>query len=91
MHEGLRVPDTTDLLARNIDPPQGGSLTATDPNSTEVPAPFKEAKDIMDRERGTAENAKANGAAPGKAGGHKKKISISQKTPGLWTAEEEDE
>ena len=38
----------------NIDPPQGGTTTKYDPNSTETPRTFREAKEIMDKERGTA-------------------------------------
>ena len=41
-------------FAHGRDPPQGGSLTKTDPNSKEIPAPYREMKEIMDRERGTA-------------------------------------
>lgn len=39
----------------------------------------------MDKDRGTA------GKADSKPLGHRKKISISQQTPGLWRAIEEDE
>ncbi|KAK5165701.1 uncharacterized protein LTR77_008624 [Saxophila tyrrhenica] len=82
-------PKTRVVPEWNIDPPQGGSLTKTDPNSTEVPAPFKEMKEVMDRERGSG--SKMNGTSSGQTGGHRKKISISQKTSGLWQAVEEDE
>ncbi|KAK3717568.1 hypothetical protein LTR37_005634 [Vermiconidia calcicola] len=44
----------------NIDPPQGGSLTNADPNSTEIPAAFREMKSVMDRERGTSGEGKTN-------------------------------
>lgn len=44
-------PKTRVVPEWNIDPPQGGSLTKTDPNSTEVPAPFKQAKVRMIRRR----------------------------------------
>lgn len=37
-------PKTRVVPEWNIDPPQGGSLTKTDPDSAEIPAPFKEAK-----------------------------------------------
>jgi hypothetical protein len=77
-------PKTRVVPEWNIDPPQGGSLTKTDPNSKEIPAPFKEAKEAMDRERGAGKSGSSGG-------GHRKKMSISQKTPGLYIAEEVDE
>lgn len=66
----------------NIDPPQGGSLTQVK-GSGDIPPAFEEMKAVMDayRKSGTADKPKK---------GHAKKISISQKSPGLWLAVEED-
>lgn len=84
-------PQTRVVPEWNIDPPQGGSLTKTNPDSKEIPAPFKEMKAVMDKERG-ALVSKENGVPSRPAGaGHRKKISISQHSPGLWKAVEEDE
>lgn len=49
----------------------------------DIPPAFEEMKAIMDKYRnaGKAEKPKM---------GHRKKISISQKSPGLWTAIEEE-
>ena len=66
----------------NIDPPQGSSLTSVK-GTGDIPPAFQEMKDVMDKIRN-------NGTSKPKPG-HKKKISISQKTPGLWIAQEEDD
>lgn len=47
-------PKTRILPEWNIDPPQGGSTTKYDAASKDVPAAFKEAKAVMDKERGSA-------------------------------------
>ena len=47
-------PKTRVVPEWNIDPPQGGSVTKIDPNSDEIPQAFREMKEAMDRERGTA-------------------------------------
>jgi hypothetical protein len=67
----------------NVDPPQGGSLTQVK-GAGDIPPAFEEMKEVMDKDRN-------KGAANKPKGGHRKKISISQKSPGLWTALEEDE
>ncbi|KAK3710342.1 hypothetical protein LTR37_010408 [Vermiconidia calcicola] len=47
-------PKTRVVPEWNIDPPQGGTTTKIDPNSNEVPKTFREMKEIMDKERGSA-------------------------------------
>jgi hypothetical protein len=68
----------------NIDPPKGGSLTQVK-GTGDIPPAFEEMKAIMDKHRNSG------GAVTKPKPGHRKKISISQKSPGLWTAIEEDE
>lgn len=74
-------PKTRVVPEWNIDPPQGGSLTKTKADTDEIPPPFKEAKAVMDRERGTAVKSEGGGK------GHRR--TFSQKSAGLWTVDDE--
>ena len=46
-------PKTRVIPKWNVSPPQGGSTTNVDPTK-EIPPAFREAKRVMDEERGTA-------------------------------------
>ena len=80
--EGLKLFQARVIPEWNIDPPKGGSLTQVK-GAGDTPPAFEEMRAVMDQYR-------KSGAADKPKRGHAKKISISQKSPGLWTAVEED-
>lgn len=81
--ENLTLLQTRVIPEWNIDPPKGGSLTQVK-GAGDTPPAFEEMRAVMDQYR------KSGAAADKPKRGHAKKISISQKSPGLWTAVEED-